>query len=138
MYSDHYKFQSEYPKIHVLLGRIRSLYTLLLKSFKKKQHDNLNDVIVGNSHNYLPLEQICCGAKVEALLKRGNTLKSGVKNFKIRVLDFYVELAKQIKQRFNFNDPILKFASNFDPKIVMSGATVVYYYTSLTRRCIIT
>jgi hypothetical protein len=107
------------------LGRIRSLYTLILKSFLKKQHvssDKLNDVIVGNSHNYLPLKQIYWGAKVEALLKRGNVLESEVKNFKIRVLDFYVELAKQMKQRFNFNDPILKFAGNFDPKIFISGA----------------
>jgi hypothetical protein len=117
------KLNFEFPKIHVLLGRKRSLYTLILKSFLKKQHvsfDNLNDVIVGNSHNYLPLEQIYCEAKVEALLKRGNVLESEVKNFKIRVLDFYVELAKQIKQRFNFNDPILTLASNFDPKIVIS------------------
>ncbi|KAJ8932884.1 hypothetical protein NQ314_014365 [Rhamnusium bicolor] len=41
--------------------------------------------------------------------------------FKIKCLDFYIELSKQILNRFNFKDPVLKFLNNFDPVVATSG-----------------
>lgn len=80
------EFQSETPKIHLLLSRVKSLYKVILKSFLQKQAlecADLNSIIVNNPHYYLLLEQIYCGAKVEILLKSGNIDEKEIKNFKI-------------------------------------------------------
>ncbi|KAF2886018.1 hypothetical protein ILUMI_20153, partial [Ignelater luminosus] len=39
----------------------------------------------------------------------------------LRALEFYIELSQQIKSRFNFEDPVLFFVSNSNPKIALSG-----------------
>ncbi|KAG5879309.1 hypothetical protein JTB14_025637 [Gonioctena quinquepunctata] len=70
--------------------------------------------------NYLPLEELYCGAKAKVFINETNIDKAEVNNFRIRVLDYYVELARQIKKRFDFNNKVLLFAQNFDPKAVMT------------------
>lgn len=46
---------------------------------------------------------------------------NSVNNFRLRCLDFYIELCSQIQKRFSFNDPILNFCKIFNPLTVVSG-----------------
>lgn len=120
------EFQAETPKIQVLLARVTSLYKVILKSFLKKSYlekTDLKDIVVSNPNNYVLLDDLYCGANVENFLKnnQNQTDPIEIKNFKLRVLEYYIELAKQIKKRFNFEDDILKFASKFSPRSVLTG-----------------
>lgn len=47
-----------------------------------------------------------------------------LRNFKLRVLDFYIELAILVKSRFSLNDLVLKFFSNFSTSVAISGKVV--------------
>jgi hypothetical protein len=47
--------------------------------------------------------------------------KTDIDNFKIKYLDFYIELNKQILDRFKFNDPVLELLIHFDPYVAVSG-----------------
>lgn len=46
-----------------------------------------------------------------------------LKAFRVRALDFYIELCTQIRQRFSFNDPILNFLPKLEPTRALSGET---------------
>lgn len=72
---------------------------------------------------YKALEDIYCGANCEIIIANSHPIikKSDLDAFKVKVLDFYIELCKQIQSRFNFDYPVLKFLKNFDPSIVVSG-----------------
>jgi hypothetical protein len=68
------------------------------------------------------MEKMFFGAKVSSLLNQENTIdKQEIYNFQLNALNFYVELTTHLKERFNFNDVYLKFASNFTPTNAMSG-----------------
>ncbi|CAH1099871.1 unnamed protein product [Psylliodes chrysocephalus] len=47
--------------------------------------------------------------------------KSELHNFRLRALDFYIELSIQIKKRFNFGDPVLDFFKILNPEVAVSG-----------------
>ncbi|KAJ8954327.1 hypothetical protein NQ314_007131 [Rhamnusium bicolor] len=118
------EFQSEIPKVHVLLKRVTTLYKLILKSFIKGPYLQVIDigkVTITDPEKYLSLENIYCGPKADIFIKQSNMDSADVKNFHLRVLEFYVELCKQIKKRFNFGEAILKFASYFDPTVIFSS-----------------
>ncbi|KAJ8930521.1 hypothetical protein NQ314_016668 [Rhamnusium bicolor] len=70
---------------------------------------------------FIKLEDIYFGAKVELPILNGNVEVMELKNFRLRALEFYVELCQQIKKRFNFENPVLQFISNFNPKNALSG-----------------
>lgn len=117
------EFQSEKPKIHVLLlDRVFALFKLVLKAFMKKEYVNetpIEKINVLNPSHYVQLETIYCGAKVAELINTGNVNEGDLKNVRLRVLHFYIELSIQIKKRFNFCDETLNFAAKFKPESVM-------------------
>lgn len=118
------EFQSEKPKIHYLSKRIRSLYESILRNYLKKEcleEQSVADIDPSNPRYFMSINEMYFGAKCELLLSNNDIDRSEIENFRLRALDFYVELAKQIKKRFRFNDPVLKFAANFDPEVVVSG-----------------
>ncbi|KYN14529.1 hypothetical protein ALC57_13270 [Trachymyrmex cornetzi] len=135
------EFQSESPQLPYLLERVTHLYKIILRSFIKKHiliTKNLTDLSVENPDNYLPLDEMYFGAKVDAFLKRPEIIieKRDLHDFKLRALSFYIELCKQIKMRFNFNNPHLMFATNFTVQNALSGnimsiAEFVILYPSL-------
>ncbi|KAJ8912030.1 hypothetical protein NQ315_000523 [Exocentrus adspersus] len=115
---------SEKPKIHMILKRVTDLYRSILRNYIKKEYiDNIDfkDVDSNNPRHFMPLEKIYYGANVEILISQQTLDKNDLHNFRIRALDFYVELSTQVKSRFKFNDPVLKFVSNFEPKVALSG-----------------
>lgn len=78
-------------------------------------------ILINNPREYLLLQEIYCGAKVEQMLKDKDCISdSDIENFKLHVLKFYVELSSQIKKRFNFDHNILKFCNKLDPKVIVS------------------
>ncbi|CAH1153894.1 unnamed protein product [Phaedon cochleariae] len=117
------ELQSETPKLPIFLNRITTLYKTILKCFIKKtliQKIETEYIDVNNPSNYVSLENVHVGAKLDALIKSGylNLSLPVSNNFRQRALDFYVEFCNQVKQIFKFNDPYLKYASNFTPDFI--------------------
>lgn len=118
------EFQSEEPKIHLLLSKITTLYKTILRNFVKASVINNTteiDLIDFQSlENHIPVQDIYIGSKCEAFIntlpKFGNNLE-----IKLKIQEFYMELCSQIKKRFNLSDDKLKMFSYFKPEIVLSG-----------------
>lgn len=103
---------------------MRDLYRNILRNFLKKDYlDQVRLQVVdpSNPRNFIPLDDIYFGAKTELLIKSGKIEAKEVHNFKTHALSFYVTLAEQIKKRFDFDNPVLRFVSHFDPKSVLQG-----------------
>lgn len=66
-------------------------------------------------------ENLFLGANVETWLVENEIPSAKVTSLKSDCLNFYVTLALNIRTRFDFDNAILKFMANFDPKIAMSG-----------------
>lgn len=117
--------QSEQPKLPLLLERIISLYKILLKCFIKRdllEKCPIEKINVKNPNNYIELENMFFGAKVDALLSQDTTIeKQEIHNFRLNALSFFIELTTQLKERFDFNDIHLKYASNFTPTNATAG-----------------
>lgn len=108
------EFQSEKTKIHLVQKRVRDFYRTILRNFIIKDHlDNtlITSINPSNPRNFIELNKIHFGAQVEIMLNEFNIDLNELNNFKIRCLDFYVELCIQIKKRFDFNNPVLEYAS---------------------------
>ena len=85
----------------------------------------LSTIQFTNPRNLKPLEEMYFGAKLDTMMKSGVVIDpKEMNNFRLRALDFYQELCKQIKIRFNFDDPHLKYASNFTVKNALSGDVI--------------
>lgn len=61
-----------------------------------------------NPENYQPLDKIYCGPKVMAAFENKLLHDQEKHTFLLRCLDFYIEAAHQIYQRFLFNSPEVK------------------------------
>lgn len=124
------EFQSENFKIDVLLPRLRGLFKTILKNFMSKEYVDktpLHQINPVNPRQYLPIEDIYCGAQVDLFLakeKDGFVRREGqeVEKFRKNVLSYYVELILQIKQRIDFNNALLMYMENLSPKIAVSGS----------------
>ena len=118
------ELQSESCKVDVLLTNLASLFKTILRNFIKREYLNSVDiqyVNVSNPHNFLAIENMYCGAKVDLLISSTTIDNCELVKFRTNVLSFYIELSKQIQKRFNFKDEVLTFCSNFAPKVALSG-----------------
>lgn len=125
------EFQGEKPKTPILLDKIVTLYKTFLKYFVKKDiinSESINNVVVSNPRLYKDINDIYLGAKVDMFLKNpsevGKISSADLHNFKVRCLDFYVEMCKQLKKRFDFSNKHLQFAGLFKPTTVLSGKII--------------
>ncbi|XP_074038465.1 protein FAM200B-like [Leptinotarsa decemlineata] len=124
------ELQSSQSKVPLMLGKIKSLYKTFIKCFIKKEviedferKSSIDKINVTDPHNYIPIESTYFGAKVDALLKQDiNIHMQELTSFKLRCLEFYTEICTQIKERFDFSDKILSFASNFIPETACEGS----------------
>ncbi|CAH1107387.1 unnamed protein product [Psylliodes chrysocephalus] len=121
------EFQSEHCKIFTLSTKINSLYKTILRNYLKKGYignTSLELIDPKNLRNFIILEEVYFGAYVEAASNNPqNPRQTEIHDFKLRALEFYIELCTQIKNRFSFNDPVLKFCSTFLPENALSGIT---------------
>lgn len=81
------------------------LSKIILKQIFSKKHLQ-RTLTLKNPEQFLKLEEMYCGAKVAILLNEitGKVQENELRNFKLRVLDFYIELALQIKIRSSLNN----------------------------------
>jgi hypothetical protein len=82
---------------------------------------DIEKINILNPGNYLQPDEIYCSAKAAVFISETNINKEDLHNFRSRVLEFYMELSHQIKQRFKFNDKTLNFAKKFNPISLCSG-----------------
>jgi hypothetical protein len=82
---------------------------------------DIEKINILNPGNYLQPDEIYCRAKAAVFISETNINKEDLHNFRSRVLEFYMELSHQIKQRFKFNDKTLNFAKKFNPISLCSG-----------------
>lgn len=79
------------------------------------------DAISFHPTNYLQLSEIHVCAKCEIIVLEQSVPDNEISSFKICCLNFYIQLCKELRSRFKFNDLVLNFAKNLDPKIVMAS-----------------
>ncbi|XP_072397957.1 zinc finger protein 862-like [Diabrotica undecimpunctata] len=102
------QMQSEKPEVAQLYKCVSAVYKSFLECFIKRDiliKTALHQIDFNNPNNVLPLEELYLGAKVQLSLERLN--ESDRLIFRKRCLEFFVEAAKQITQRFDFDDPVL-------------------------------
>lgn len=108
-------------EIHVLRNFIK-------KSVLDSSTSTLDKINCQLPHNFLKLEELYLGSTVELLLQDMVLLsgeqKKRVAEFKTNCLNFYVVLASNIKNRFNFGNSTIKFMANFSPSVAVSGSVL--------------
>lgn len=123
-------FQSESPQIQSLLPEINTLIKSILECYVPKNiidaSKNLGEVRFNDPRNYLPIEEIYLGVNVEAELLENPLSSENMKFFKLKCLDFYVELTAQLMKRFNLKDPILDNLSILNPTNIISAKNQQY------------
>ncbi|XP_068232268.1 SCAN domain-containing protein 3-like [Palaemon carinicauda] len=121
------EMQAQDPKIYTLKARISAVLFTILECYLKPSYLNstpLDKVRVRDPGNFLPLEDIYLGGRVTATLQATQNIiqKEYLHNFRLRCLDFYIESALQIMQRFNLSDPIYEDLKALNPQSVMKKA----------------
>lgn len=123
-------FQSEKPLLFKVKPETETLLKTLCSNFinisivKNKDIHKLNHE---NPSNFVPLENIYLGVlatdSFQDLKKKTNIERHDLDSFLKTILSFYIELVKNIKDRFRFEDPIFKITEIIDPKTAQSFET---------------
>ncbi len=80
----------------------------------------LSAVRVKDPNNFVKLEELYLGGRVTASLQKYQNLnKQQLDTFKLGCLDFYIEGASQILQRFNLSDSVFTNLKALDPQSVL-------------------
>jgi hypothetical protein len=121
-------FQSENVRLHCYLLNIESGLKEILTFFIKK--DVLSkvrpfNIDLKNPSNFLKLEHLYCGLHfnsiIENLRSDGKFDEKSLRDVRLRVLNFYMELCEQIKSRINFKDSLLNHLICLNPSVATSG-----------------
>lgn len=118
-------FQGEGTQIHILHTQFTTLYKNVLRNYIQKgivDKIDLSQINPTNPDYYLKLEDIYMGANVQLFLNDHSICPEELNKIRINILNFYVELCQQIRKRFNFNDKLLIFLTNFHPKRALNGS----------------
>ncbi|XP_072381987.1 uncharacterized protein [Diabrotica undecimpunctata] len=128
------EMQSQSPKIHLVYSKICSTLKTLFDCFLKREYildKSIENIDFRNSRNYLDLEQIYYGARVQNIFYNHTDLTPEQKHlFQLRCLDFYIESCNQIVKRMPLESNKLKELSNIGPAKVKSGEI-----SSITHMC---
>ncbi|KAJ8930638.1 hypothetical protein NQ314_016553 [Rhamnusium bicolor] len=81
------------------------------------------------------IDNIYLGAKTELFILQNQDKLDAKKlnDYRVHCLNFYVELATQIKSRFSFNDFLLKQLKILDPKTIFAEEEVGFLISLLNR-----
>lgn len=124
-------FQSEKPLLYRVKPETIVLLETLYANFLELSHiKKAKDIFKLNHENpdfFLPLENIYLGmAATESfadLNKNPNIQRNDIVKFSTSILSFYTDLAKNIKEKFNFKEPIFDIIDILDPKVAQSFKT---------------
>lgn len=117
------EFQSQDPKIHLLMPRLRCILNTVLRCFvlNNKLVEPIETVDYKNIMNHVEIENVFIGTKAEQWLEVKLVKIDEIKRIKKLIKDFYIELCNQILKRFDFTNQALSAISWFDPEIALSG-----------------
>ena len=114
---------SENPKIYALHARVSAVLHTILECYMKPsvlESTPLSAVSVRDPTNFVKLEDLYLGGRVTAYLQMYQNLdKQQLDVLKLRCLDFYIEGASQILQRFNLRDSVLTNLKALDTQSVL-------------------
>lgn len=119
------EFQSEGVQIHHAFEKVCALYRSVLSNYMKREVLNTQDIFTVNPHdpsNFLSETDIYYGTKVQRLiLEAGSTVETSlVSGFRVKCLNFYVELATQIRKRFMGINKVMPLLTALDPKTAIN------------------
>lgn len=122
------EFQATSFRVHKLRKSINSSAKAILSYFMKKESlkdKDLSKINLNDPSNYLQIEDIYRGAKVEsiALDSSSSISKRDLQDFQVKTLNFYVTLSKQMFQRFLSSGMFdkLQLLEALDPENVREG-----------------
>lgn len=122
------EFQATSFRVHKLRTSINSSVKAILSNFMKKEavkDKDLSKINPNDPSNYLKLEDIYCGARVEsiALECSSSISRRDLCEFRVKTLNFYVTLSKQMLQRFLSSGMFenLQLLEALDPTNVRAG-----------------
>ncbi|KAJ8962437.1 hypothetical protein NQ314_005733 [Rhamnusium bicolor] len=110
------EMQSEKPKIQELHSNVTAMYKTLLECYIKRQiilKTPVHQINYENPHNFRPLNEIYLGAQIA--MRIDNLDQNQAHILRTRCLDFFIEGATQINQRFDFNSEVLKNMNIINP-----------------------
>lgn len=116
--------QSQRPEIHKLHENMRTTFRTLLDNYIQSPYlmsTDLQAIEFDNPRRFLPIDQIYLGTKVATSIVAAANLESeDIKAFRLRCLDFYIEGARQIRNRYNFNNKLIEDLEFLDPDVIKS------------------
>lgn len=114
------EFQSEKRRLHQLLPRVSLTFKQILKNFLKLDVCNspeINKINHKDPSNFLPLENMYFGYKAQEIIDQHQIDSHELHNFRLKCLNFYIDLSSQIKDRFPFGNELYQQLTWFDPRI---------------------
>lgn len=131
------EFQAEAPKIHLLYSKMATAIKLLLSYYIKPKYlknTDLDKLQYRNPEYYVSIEQLYLGPKIAVTLANDTLPDSAKHAFRLRCLNFYIEAAHQIFQRFPFNSReavILKSLNFLNPSTIANvdslGPLIIHF-----------
>lgn len=124
-------FQSEVPLLHRLEPEVKRLLKIIYAKYLKFEITKQDPLKINHElpENFLSIDKLYLGVKaaksIEKFLEKNqNSLaQSEIHKIKLACTKFYIEVAGQIKTRFNFSDPVFSFIHIVDPPYAQSYET---------------
>jgi len=120
------EIQSTSPQIYKSRTKIIEIYKTILECFIRRDmilNCAIDKIDYKNPHNFLKLEDIYVGAENCAFLScpDNKIIKKQEVFFRTRCLDFLIESANQINNRFDFANDVLLKLEMINPENVKKG-----------------
>lgn len=119
------QFQSEISMVHLIHTKMSGLFKSIVRCFMKKEYvdsfQQLSEIDIDDEANHISLDEMFVGTECELFISKKEINQQHLRDAKKNIKLYYMELAHQIKRRFDFDNPKLKMLGNFDPKIAVSG-----------------
>ncbi|XP_063635156.1 uncharacterized protein LOC134805887 [Cydia splendana] len=122
-------FQSEKPLLHSVKPEIEKLIKTMASNFLQFHYVKTTPALTldySNPRNFLPIEKMYLGVLATTSIKElendnpSQEIITDIGNLKNNCLAFYIEVIHQIKQRFDFTDPVFNIVSILDPREAQS------------------
>lgn len=135
-------FQSELPLLHCLQPEVEKLIKDICTNYMEVKYvKSISDVMEishSNPRNFVPLDQVYVGVStaetINSLKNDPNVSTQSMEQFFKTCLNFYVELAGQIKARFDFSDPLFKLIQFVQPNIAQDDGFLIKSLAPLLHR----
>ena len=112
------EYQSEKPRIHILLKSIKVYFKTILSNFVKRDliHNSSLEQFLIDETVFDDVEKIYLGPKAALVLSEGNIPVHKINEVKKVCRNYYIELCKQISKRIDFGDKTLTALQILDPE----------------------